>query len=266
MLGKVNEDFLLMNLENKKNFAELCVHAENPEEVVELSKKTLQNMGYFIASIDSQSLDGRGIEKLINAEEDTPSKSLIKGVKKVNLGSKHPRIWKLGFGFSTLTFLYYLFFATIPTQLMIGTVMAGSAILSAGAFLAREKINLTLWIKIIGINKKEKNGRYKVFLAGEPANDNPVANDQLSENFAEIKDNYKRYFINHEGMGAYLNPSEGVSGMMESMKELQARIDALNKNLEKDGVSEKEYEKKITDLEKQRANMLLAVELLSRTR
>jgi len=68
MLGKINEDFMLKNLETKNQFTELCIQADNAKELVDFSKKALQKMGCFIATIDTQMLDGKGIEEIKQKE------------------------------------------------------------------------------------------------------------------------------------------------------------------------------------------------------
>jgi uncharacterized protein YkvS len=260
MLGKVNEEFLVTNLEIKDHFKEMCLHAETIEELKEYSENIMQNLGYFIAGIDSQTLDGKGIEHIIT-NNNTPTKLLMKGVKKVKLGSKYPKLWKLSAGMTTLTFLYYLFFSTIATQTPLSALILGGTALTASAIMSKDKVNLSLWIKAIGITNNEEQGRFKIFIAGNSARKDSVSSDHLSENFAEITDYYSRYFIKQDSIKNVAKANVGE--IIETMNQIQNTIKDLEKKFEKDEVSEKDYDKQYRDYEKQKANNLLIMELLT---
>ncbi|MBR9678640.1 MAG: MFS transporter [Nanoarchaeota archaeon] len=261
MLGKVNEEFLVTNLERKDYFKELCLNAESIEELKEYSKNVMQNLGYFIAGIDTQTLDGKGIEHIMNNNNNTPAKLLIKGVKKVKLGSKYPKTWKLGAGMTALTFIYYLFFSTITMQTPLLALFLGGTALTAGAAMTKNNVNISLWIKAIGITNNKEQDRFKMFIAGNSSKKNSISSDHLSENFAEIMDYYNRYFIKHESIKNITNTN--VSGIIETMNQIQKITKELEKKFEKDEISEKDYEKMYKDYEKQKANNLLIIELLT---
>jgi hypothetical protein len=187
---------------------------------------------------------------------------MVKGVKKVKLGSKYPKLWRFSALFSTITFLYYLFFSTVATQVLLGGLMLGGAAVTAGALMSRDSVNLSLWVKGVGIVKKEE-GRFRVVLAGESSLDDSVSSDHLSENFAELTDCYNRYFINYHSIKGFVKSTASVGEVLEVMNTIQSRIDELNKNFESGAMNDNDYSKLVRDSEKQRANALLAVELLT---
>ncbi len=263
MLAKVNKDFLLSELSGKKEFAEMCIHAESTDELIEFTKNAMQKSGFFIASVDNHILDGRGIEEVLKPQT-TPIKIMIKGFKRIRIGSRHSALMKASPVISGLSVLYYFLFSTIATQGIAALGVFGGMLAGAGAYMLSDNANLSMWIKIIGV-KEKGGGRFKVFIAGDTKESGYQAESYLSENFAEIKDNYSRNFIKHRSVKGFVKDEAKIEKVISDLENTQSKIAELNKELENSYVTDSDYERRITDLEKQRANLILATEFLSNT-
>ena len=276
LLGKLEEQFKVKEMQNKRLFYDLFARVGDPEELRGTIMELMQDLGWKTSVSELTKWEEPDTEGIFRGGRLKPVRYILKSHNTVDKGPRFPLIWKL-FAVIGVIFLAFYFYTLVDqaggwNSDLIIKITPIWFVLAILVYLIKERVSMALWTKVSGIydiNSEEADVR--IVIGADAEKPDKQAFDKLESDVVEFYNVLTRKYVRKAGRDRAkkavakemkVGKRAPAINIVKGIRELTKEIGALEKKFIAGKVKEGTYKELKEDLTKRKERLETVLDLI----